>query len=1214
MNSPALDVVIGVVLIYAVLSLFVTVLVEFFSGTTMNMRGWTLEMAIKSAFGARSRFDGSVGEKVQAFYDNPIIAALFMSGRRPSEISPDAFTQAFLAVVAKGKYPNYPDGRPATPAEFVDTLKTLPTANGDKALAAVAALLPGVEQDWSALESKVGKWFHDIGDRSEGWFKRRMNWGTLGISAAFVVALNVDTLFVVRMLWLDSNLRKSAVARATELTQEARPGGANAAPVAVDPPRHAMREELESGLSTAIARINDALAKSANLRDANVSTPRRDASLFTPKLESCTTKIKACETGAADMKLEGSDQTECVRKLYACEENGDAREVEGCRQERLDCTEGAGKLMLLNAKLVQIRGSLWTAGKRTGIGGDSVADEVATANALFDAEEKLGEVKYALMSPYLLARDTGQHLKKAREALDQAIARTSRLLDERYPSRTRFQVDRICKQYAEAAAPIGSTKYVADYAGCQRLHAEASTGQLGIPMGWDESLRELQRMPDREGLNGYIFAGWVLSTLALMLGAPFWFDLLGRLVKLRSSGAKAAEKTADTDTSAPAGTNRPALSGPPGTAPGGGAAYFPDGLNPLERNLKDYEISRIQQALHITKPSGRFDRETRTAILKWRSLHSLPEGYELTEQMIRELLGYSPPQIASPVSEPAAQDVLGKADFPVWLEQGSAGDAVAQVKSALLRKLDNYIPTPGTQFDEATAAAVERFQEMANLGRDGKVGPETWLKLTSDPDELPAELLKPEWMARAIAEIGQRAIAGAQNNPRVLDYLKTLVDRPSSGDDTPWCAAFLAWVLACTGYRLAKDEQAAEKSRLLLASAWRGWGTASEARYGAIVILKRRGDPDPGDDKPGAHAGFLVRESGNDFVVLGGNQESGSVGVTRFPRASYELLEYRWPDPTMLVADELTEETALEVKPGPQEKRSLLDDPLYPRLARGVRDTSAVTRLQQSLRRAGLTLDVDGLFGPQTESAVRAFQHRNSLPITGEVDAATWTALDPGASTWAMPTISNQPPLRISMADIKDAASKLSVEFAALAAVTSVESAGSGFVGGLPKILFEGHVFWRELKKRAIDPTTAPSGFGDVLYPKWTKAFYRGGSAEHDRLAKAKECAKALNLSEGDAAEVANAAASWGLFQILGANFADCGYNSATAFAAAMHTGEKAQLDAVCEFIKRNPIMKNALMNRDWAAFARAYNGPAYAKNRYDQKLAAAYARATSIV
>ena len=33
------------------------------------------------------------------------------------------------------------------------------------------------------------------------------------------------------------------------------------------------------------------------------------------------------------------------------------------------------------------------------------------------------------------------------------------------------------------------------------------------------------------------------------------------------------------------------------------------------------------------------------------------------------------------------------------------------------------------------------------------------------------------------------------------------------------------------------------------------------------------------------------------------------------------------------------------------------------------------------------------------------------------------------------------------------------------------------------------------------------------------------------------------------------------------------------------------------------------LRSRDWAAFARGYNGPAYAKNRYDQNLAGAYAR-----
>ena len=32
-----------------------------------------------------------------------------------------------------------------------------------------------------------------------------------------------------------------------------------------------------------------------------------------------------------------------------------------------------------------------------------------------------------------------------------------------------------------------------------------------------------------------------------------------------------------------------------------------------------------------------------------------------------------------------------------------------------------------------------------------------------------------------------------------------------------------------------------------------------------------------------------------------------------------------------------------------------------------------------------------------------------------------------------------------------------------------------------------------------------------------------------------------------------------------------------------------------------------ALQKKDWKAFARLYNGPAYAQNRYDEKLSTAY-------
>jgi hypothetical protein len=42
-------------------------------------------------------------------------------------------------------------------------------------------------------------------------------------------------------------------------------------------------------------------------------------------------------------------------------------------------------------------------------------------------------------------------------------------------------------------------------------------------------------------------AGFVMTALAVSLGAPFWFDLLGRLVNLRATGAKPAKSTKPAD-------------------------------------------------------------------------------------------------------------------------------------------------------------------------------------------------------------------------------------------------------------------------------------------------------------------------------------------------------------------------------------------------------------------------------------------------------------------------------------------------------------------------------------------------------------------------------------------------------------------------------------------------------------------------------------------
>lgn len=173
--------------------------------------------------------------------------------------------------------------------------------------------------------------------------------------------------------------------------------------------------------------------------------------------------------------------------------------------------------------------------------------------------------------------------------------------------------------------------------------------------------------------------------------------------------------------------------------------------------------------------------------------------------------------------------------------------------------------------------------------------------------------------------------------------------------------------------------------------------------------------------------------------------------------------------------------------------------------------------------------------------------------------------------------------------DYQDAARLLQCEVAAIKSVAEVESAGSGFLpNDEPKILFERHYFHR-----------LTGGYFDKQFPDISNPVpggYGKYTDQHKRLAKASVLAR----------EAALQSASWGKFQIMGANFKKAGFATLQLFINAMYSGEPAQLMAFCNFI-RNTGLLPALQRKDWKVFARGYNGPGYAKNQYDQKMAAAY-------
>jgi hypothetical protein len=181
--------------------------------------------------------------------------------------------------------------------------------------------------------------------------------------------------------------------------------------------------------------------------------------------------------------------------------------------------------------------------------------------------------------------------------------------------------------------------------------------------------------------------------------------------------------------------------------------------------------------------------------------------------------------------------------------------------------------------------------------------------------------------------------------------------------------------------------------------------------------------------------------------------------------------------------------------------------------------------------------------------------------------------------------------------DFIAAAFALECEVEAVKAVCAVEAPRGGFVGDFCVSLFEGHIFHKYTKGVYGDK------FPELSYPRWTTKFYgKTSELERARLQSAK-------MLDNTAALMST---SWGRFQIMGFNFALCGFKSVNDFVLAVQKGEKEQLDAFVQYILHTHL-NDELQERRWADFARKYNGPEYQKNQYDKKMEAAYKKLKGI-
>lgn len=187
---------------------------------------------------------------------------------------------------------------------------------------------------------------------------------------------------------------------------------------------------------------------------------------------------------------------------------------------------------------------------------------------------------------------------------------------------------------------------------------------------------------------------------------------------------------------------------------------------------------------------------------------------------------------------------------------------------------------------------------------------------------------------------------------------------------------------------------------------------------------------------------------------------------------------------------------------------------------------------------------------------------------------------------------------KLTNEQIKQLAIQHGIEYACLKAVVEVEASGDGFIGELPKILYEPHIMHRLLTKKNYITirNNLMKAHPDLCYPKWGTYKYGTVASQHDRLAKA----AAFNR------DTALESCSWGLGQVMGFHWKSLDYESLQAFINDMYESEAKQLEAMIRFIKTNGLLIH-LKNKDWVSFAKGYNGSGYAKNNYHIKLANAY-------
>lgn len=183
LGSETLDVAIGLVLIFLLVSLFLTALVEIIE-SILKTRAADLERAIALMLNDPAN---AQNEAINAFYKHPLVSALFDGDYHTSSKS------LFFRREKGGNLPSY------IPRDLFSTVAMDLQATG-AAGGGLAAVLDSYRrlygEDAARLQANLENWYDGVMDRAAGWYKRRTQKLLFWLGLTLAIALNINPMMI----------------------------------------------------------------------------------------------------------------------------------------------------------------------------------------------------------------------------------------------------------------------------------------------------------------------------------------------------------------------------------------------------------------------------------------------------------------------------------------------------------------------------------------------------------------------------------------------------------------------------------------------------------------------------------------------------------------------------------------------------------------------------------------------------------------------------------------------------------------------------------------------------------------------------------------------------------------------------------------------------------------------------------------------------------